>query len=135
MYLDGVAYQHKYNPFDDAKSVKSMTCRLGSEGIDRLCTAKGSHTKNGGRIAHFIMTRAFNKEVILCEQYFGKISTEIFANFIHKHFKETFEKINNPKEKLFLQDGHPSQNSRKANNDMYIVGAKKIQYTGTESWH
>ena len=50
----------------------------------------------------------------------------MFADFIHKHFKEVFEKSNNPKDKLFLQDGDPLQNSRKANNAIYKVGAKKL---------
>ena len=50
----------------------------------------------------------------------------MFADFIQKHFKEAFEKTNNPKDKLFLQDGDPSQNSRKANNAMYKMGAKKF---------
>ena len=30
--------------------------------------------------------------------------------------------------KLFLQDGDPSQNSRKANNAMYKVRAKKFKH-------
>ena len=73
------------------------------------------------------MTISFNKGVILCDQYFGKISREMFADFIHKNFKEAFEKSNNPKDKLFLQNGDPSQNSRKASN------GQKIQYTSAES--
>ena len=100
-FLDGVGYQHKYNPFDEAKSVKSMTWRQRSESLDSLCTTKGIHTGSGG-------------------------SGEMFADFIHKQFKEAFEKSNNPKDKLFLQDGDPSQNSRKANDAMYKVGAKKF---------
>ena len=48
----------------------------------------------------------------------------MFADFIHKHFKEAFEKSNNPNYKLFLQDGDPSQNIREANNAMYKLGAK-----------
>ena len=63
---------------------------------------------------------------MLCEQYFGKISGEMFVDFIHKHFKEAFEKSNNPKAKLFLQDGDPSQNSRKVNKSMQKVEAKKL---------
>ena len=57
---------------------------------------------------------------------FWKISGEMFADFIHKHFKEAFRKSNNPKDKLFLQDGDPSQNSRKANNAMYKMGPQKF---------
>ena len=108
-----------------------MIWRQRSEGLDPLCTARGSHTGSGGRIAHFIVATSFNR-VILGEQYFGKISEEMFADFIHKHFKQAFKKSNNPKDKFFLQDDDPSQNSRKANNAMYKVG-QKIQYTSTES--
>ena len=39
-YLDGVGYQHKYNPFGEGKSVKSMIWRQRSEDLDSLCTAK-----------------------------------------------------------------------------------------------
>ena len=61
--LDGVGYQqHKYNPADEAKSVKSMTWQQQSEGLDPLCTAKGSHTGSGGRIAHFIWQYLLIKE-------------------------------------------------------------------------
>ena len=89
-----------------------------------MATTKCGRTGSGGRKAHFIVVISFNTEVILCE--FGKISGEIFADFIHKHFKEAFKKSNNPKDKLFLQDGDPSQNSRKANNAMYKMGATKF---------
>ena len=50
----------------------------------------------------------------------------MFADFTHKHFKEAFQKSNNPKDKLFLQDSDPSQNSREANNVMYKIEAKKL---------
>ena len=49
-----------------------MTWRQRSEGLDPLCTGKGSHTGSGGRIAHFIVAISFNKGVILCEQYLEK---------------------------------------------------------------
>ena len=47
----------------------------------------------------------------------------MLADFIHKHFKEVFGKSNNPKDKHFLQDGDPSQNSRKANNAINKIRA------------
>ena len=81
---------------------------------------------SGGRIAHFIVAISFNKRVILCEQYFGKISGEVFADFIHKHFKEAFEKSSNPKDEIFLQDGDPSQNSTNTSNALYKMRAKKF---------
>ena len=50
----------------------------------------------------------------------------MFADLIHEHFEEAFEKRNNSKNKLFLQDGDPSQNSRKGNNVMYKVRDKNF---------
>ena len=47
--------------------IKGMTWRQRSEGLDPLCTAKGSHTGSGGRIAHFIVAISYNKGVILFE--------------------------------------------------------------------
>ena len=56
--------------FMNAKSVKRMTWRQQSEGLDALCTPKGSHIGTSGRIAHFIVAISFNKGLVLCEQYF-----------------------------------------------------------------
>ena len=50
----------------------------------------------------------------------------MFVHFIYKNFEEAFEKSSNPKDKLFLQDGDPSQNIRKADNAMQKVGAKNF---------
>ena len=102
-YLNGVGYQHKYSPFDEAKSVKRMTWRQRSEGLDPPCIVKGSHTGSGGRMAHFIVAISFNKRVILCKQYFGKVSGKMFADFIHKHFKEAFGKSKNHRTNSFFR--------------------------------
>ena len=53
---------------------------------------------------------AYNKSVVMCEQYEESISDSKFV----KHFPEAFSLIANPHNKLFLQDGDPSQNSAKA---------------------
>ena len=70
--------------------MKSMIWQQLSNGLDSLCTAKGNHSGSVGRMARFIVAISFNKGVILCWQYFGKISREMCADFIHKHFKEAF---------------------------------------------
>ena len=88
-----------------------MIWRQRSIGLGLICSAKGSQTGSGGRIAHFIVAISFNKCLILCEQYFRKISGEVLADFIHKHFEEAFEKNQQSKGQT-LQDGDPSQNSR-----------------------
>ena len=113
-YFDGATFQHKYNAFDEAKSTRTMAWRKKSEGLDLKCTAKGSHVGSGGKVAHFLVAVSFNRRVILCEQYHGNINDEMFEQFILEHFNNTFEKSANPKQKLFLLDGDPSQNSKKA---------------------
>ena len=50
----------------------------------------------------------------------------MFAEFIHKHFKKGFGRSNNPKDKAILQDDDPLQNTRKTNNAMYKLEAKKF---------
>ena len=47
-------YQHNYNPCDRVKSVKAMTLRQRIEGLDLLCTVKGSHS-GVVREYHFIV--------------------------------------------------------------------------------
>ena len=123
-YFDGASFQHKYNPFDEARSTRTMAWRKKNEGLDINCTAKGSHVGSGGRVAHFLVAIAYNHGVILCEQYYGNINGEMFAQFILDHFQEAFAKSANPKEKLFLQDGDPSQNSKKAKVALNTIGAR-----------
>lgn len=123
-YFDGASFQHKYNPFDEARSTRTMAWRKKSEGLDLNCTAKGSHVGSGGRVAHFLVAISYNRGVILCEQYYGNINGEMFGQFILDHFKEVFAKSANPKGKLFLQDGDPSQNSKKAKVALDMIGAR-----------
>ena len=47
-YLDGAGFQHKYNPFDEARSTSAMAWRRRDEGLEPNCTAKGSHVGSGG---------------------------------------------------------------------------------------
>ena len=47
-----------------------------------------------------------------------------FADFVREHFENTFENSCNPQGKLCLQDGDPSQNSLKATNSMFDIGAR-----------
>ena len=67
---------------------------------------------------------AYMKEVILCEQYEGRINREKFANFVREHFGKTFQRSANPTGKLLLRDGDLSQNSKKAKAVLDAVGAR-----------
>ena len=125
-YLDGTGFTHKYNPHDQGRCTKSMAWRKANEGLSAECTTKGSHEGTGGKVAHFMVAVAYDKGVVLCEQYKGNINGEKFADFIRDNFKEALEKGANPRGKLFLQDGDPSQNSKKARDAWEDIGARKF---------
>ena len=65
---------------------------------------------------------AHSKGVIKCHQYFGPINSETCKSFIGEQFSNMFKNSTNPKGKLLLQDGDPSQNSKIACEAMDSVG-------------
>ena len=107
-------FVHAYNPLDEAQPTQTMVWRKRSEELHLSCTANRVHVRYGGRFAHFLVALAYNEGVILCKQYFGNINGDMFAQFVKDHFNETFRKSANAKVTFFLQDGDPSQNSKKA---------------------
>ena len=123
-YFDGVGFAHKYNPYDQAMSPKTMTWRWPHDGLSFERTAKGSHEGTGGRVAHFLCAIAHNKGMILAEQYEGRLNGNEFAKFVREQFPNLFERSNNPVGKMFLQDGDPSQNSRKTQDALDEVGGR-----------
>ena len=125
-YLDGVGFTHKYNPHDQALAPRTMAWRRPADGLSFQQTSKGSHEGCGGKTANFFVAIAYKKGVILAEQYEGQLNGQSFAEFVREQFPTLFERSSNPKGKLFLQDGDPSQNSRKAQEAMYQIGAKKF---------
>jgi len=125
-FLDGAGFQHKRNPCDEAKSCKSMAWRRKDEGLEPGCTAKGSHVGSGGTVAHFMVGICYDRGVILCQQYFGRINGEKFSKFIIENFPSAFERSLHPENRLFLQDGDPSQNSKLAKEALKCVGATKF---------
>ena len=122
-YLDGASFTHKMNPFDQARAPRAMVWRKHGQGLDFGFTAKGSDKETGGSVAHFMAAIAYEKGVIAAEQYFGRINTDRFSSFVSEHFASMFKKCPNPKGKLFLPDGDPSQNSFKARSAWDKIGA------------
>ncbi len=125
-YIDGVSFTHRYNPRDQAQAPKTMVWRKPNERLSLGLTAKSSHEGNGGKVAHFMVAIGYGCGVVLCEQYQGRLNGKLFADFVRDHFKETFKKSANPRGKMFLQDGDPSQNSGIARDAMFKMGAKKF---------
>lgn len=125
-YLDGTGFTHKYNPYDQALAPRTMAWRKPSDGLKFQQTAKGSHEGSGGKVAHFLVAIAHDRGVILAEQYEGHLNGQQFADFVRNKFPGLFEASANSRGKLFLQDGDPAQNSRKALDAMFDVGARKF---------
>ena len=80
------------------------------EGLPQMCKSREKKEGSGGRVANFVVAVAYNKGEICCEQYLGNMNGQLFADFIRENFPQMFEHSTNPKVKLFLQDGDPSQN-------------------------
>ena len=123
-YLDGTGFTRKYNPLDQARSPPTMSWRRPADGLPFQHTVKGSHEGTGGKVARFLVAIAYGKGVILAEQHEGNMNGEKFSEFIQEEFKALFERSNNTKGKLFLQDSDPCQNSQKAKSAMDKVGAR-----------
>ena len=125
-HLDGVGFTQKYNPHDQSLAPRTMAWRKPCGGLSFNQTAKGSHEGSGARTAHFIVAIAYSKGVILAEQYEGHLNGQKFANFVREQFPTLFQNNSNKKGKPFLQDRDPSQNSRKAQDAIAAVGARKF---------
>lgn len=108
-YLDGKGFQYKTNPLDTAKAPQAREWRTVKQGLDYDCVAKGS--KEGTRNANFMVAISFDKGVVLCQQYFGSITGEKFANIVRDSFPNAFADSINPRAKRFVMDGCPRQNS------------------------
>ena len=122
-YLDGASFTHKMSPFDQATAPRAMAWGKPGRGFDFGFTGKGSHAGTGETVAHFMAAIAYGKGVIAAEQYHGRMNAEKFSSFVREHFASMFKRSANPRGKLFLQDGDPSQNSVKARSAWDEVGA------------
>jgi hypothetical protein len=122
-YLDGVSFVHKTNPCAHAKSVRSRTWRLKSEGLSINCTGKGKKEGTGGSVAKFMVAIAYMRGVIAVHQYTGHINGEKFADIVHSKFNNMFADSANPTGRYFVQDNDPSQNSSVAKQAFVDVNA------------
>ena len=69
---------------------------------------------------------SYNRGVVICEQYFDKITGTKFAKMVDQKFPQAFQLSINPHNKAFLQDGDPSQNSKLARDAFENIGAKMV---------
>lgn len=125
LYLDGVSFTHKTNPADEAKSPKGRIWRRANEGLDRGCTAKGSHEGSGGKLVKMMVAISHGEGVVLCDQY-DKLDGQYFKNLVFREFRKMFKKAKKGRSRLWLQDGDPSQNSATSRKAMKSVRAKLL---------
>ena len=106
-YLDAKGFIYKKNPLDEATAPKAREWRKVNEGLTRTCKGK----KEGSTQVKFMVGISYNKGVVLCEQYFGRLNGAQMAKMIKRHFPHAFRQSINPKARRVLQDGCPVQNS------------------------
>ena len=121
-YLDGVGFVHKTNPSEHGRYNGNMAYRRKSEGL--VLSAKGKKEGVNGKVANFFVEISYKKGILLCEQYMEQLNGDNFSSFVRKHFPAAFQKSSDPKGMLFLQDGDPTQNSKKAKKAFDDVGCR-----------
>ncbi len=122
-YLDGTGWVHKTNPCKTAKTARTRIWKKKGESLSRECLSKGKKEGVNGKVAHFMVAIAHGKGVIKCFLY-EKLNGVMCADFIREHFPSMFQDSANPRGKLFLQDGDPSQNSAPSKEAMESVGCR-----------
>lgn len=122
-YLDGVGFVFKTNPMDQAFAPQAREWRRPNEGLSYGCTAKGK--KEGSTQVKFMVAISYDRGVVLCEQY-KQISGPKYAKMCDECLPQAFDLSINPRDRRFVQDGDPSQNSAVAKEVLENMGAKVV---------
>ena len=108
MYLDGVTFTFKPNPFQKSANHSNVGYRLKSEGLK--ITAKGAKEGNNGKSVTFYVGISHSEGCVFCKQFRdGKPNGATFSAFAKSEFGPVFRKSN--KGNKFVQDGCPVMNS------------------------
>ena len=102
---------HKRNPSNHATTLRTRTWRKVGEGLKIDCTERTKNEGVDGKMMKFMVAIAHGKGVVAAIQYSGNINVEEFAGIIDEHFPDLFDHSANAHNRVFLQDGCPSQNS------------------------
>ena len=112
MYLDGVSFHHKQNPYNDALCPRGRVWRTEKEGL--VFTSKGSKNLPGGCTLHLLVGFFFSAGVVVAGEY-EKMNAQWFAKFVHETLDSTLRECAamKKKEKLFfVMDNDRSQGKR-----------------------
>ena len=101
-----------------------------SEGLKQGCLAKGSKAGTGGKVAKMMVAISHGKGVLTCERY-EKMDAQYFTSFIDQHFDIMLERSGEGLNRLWLQDGDPSQNSKSACDAMFCRLSSQTFKVGT----
>ena len=114
LYLDGVSFVYKSNPYREAVSAQGKVYRRKNEGL--RVTAKGTKNLAGGRRIHFLVGISSGSGVVLVEEY-AKMQRHYFAKFVqntlHSKLLELAE-MKGREELIFVMDNDPCQTSKVA---------------------
>ena len=122
-YFDATSFEHKTRPKSNAQALTGRVWRLKNEGLLAGCTAKGRKVGTGGRVVHVHAAISYRKGVVIAKPY-THLSGRRFAKFARKHFPAVFDRCElDGQQRLFLQDGDPSQNSERVKKVLGSLGA------------
>ena len=102
IYLDGVGFEWKTNPCKSLPGTRTMGWRKTSQGLDFNQTAKGK--KEGKKNAYFYVGISFNKGVVVCKAYTGRMNAEKYETAIVPAIARGMENSINPIARRLLQD-------------------------------
>ena len=121
MYIDGVGFEYKRNPYELSKTPTAREWRLQNEGLRRGCTTKGK--KEGSTQVKFMVGISYKRGIVLCEPITERMNAKYFANMIREKFPTSLGPGTKTNELMrILQDGDPTQNSKKAMQAFVSIG-------------
>ena len=123
MYLDGVGFEFKTKPLDQARAPSAREWRLKSEGL--RVTMKGK--KEGSNNANFFVGMCYKKGVIAVKQYKGPITGAKCAKITKECLAPAIEQSVAPRARMILQDGCPRQNSKVSLDAFYKHDIKVLK--------
>ena len=80
----GKEVENKSNPHGEARATGPMAWKKPNEGLSR--TAKGKKEGSGGKMTHFHIGIAYDKDVVLCKQNHKTLTGKRFNKFVLQYF-------------------------------------------------
>ena len=125
MYLDGVGFEWKSNPSASVAGTRSISWRSTTQGLDMNQTSKGK--KEGKKNAYFYVGISWNKGVVTCKAYTGRMNSERYAAHIVPSIITGMKNSINPLGKRLLQDNCSVMNSTLVREALFDAGIKRFK--------